>query len=284
MAADSAPGPSADWIKDWAQHTWTSVITLGQSRAARCSVAARHAAVSSRPAAWRAAARPARTREQARPPLLMTAARCRAILGGGRWGGGRAGSSLMMLTGGIEADEGSVYLSGIGARVSPPVGAITPAAGQPAARRAPVGGVTGHIGVEGLLPDVVPDARGVAEGRNGVAALGRAALAPHQDVRGQAERVLLQRALQRRDRVIELRRCAGRNSVPPPAAGRAVPWCRRSPPPGSRARRTGFARRRSRSYRRSAPGRPGSSLQLSAWARSSERRVSIARRCSSRPR
>ena len=41
----------------------------------------------------------------------------------------------MMLTGGIEDDEGSVYLSGIGARVSPPVGAVSPGAAAPGARQ-----------------------------------------------------------------------------------------------------------------------------------------------------
>ena len=57
----------------------------------------------------------------------------RTVLGERRGGAGRAGSSFMMLTGGIEADDGKVYLSGIGARVSPPVGAIMPAAGAGAA-------------------------------------------------------------------------------------------------------------------------------------------------------
>lgn len=33
----------------------------------------------------------------------------------------------MMLTGGIEAEEGSVYCSGIGARVSAPVGTVAAA-------------------------------------------------------------------------------------------------------------------------------------------------------------
>ena len=45
----------------------------------------------------------------------------------------------MMLTGGIEAAEGSVYFSGMGARVSEPVGAFAEAAGNAAVgvRQAP---------------------------------------------------------------------------------------------------------------------------------------------------
>ena len=43
----------------------------------------------------------------------------------------------MMLTGGIEDADGNVYLSGIGARVSPPVGAMSVAFGAavPGARQ-----------------------------------------------------------------------------------------------------------------------------------------------------
>ena len=52
----------------------------------------------------------------------------RSLAGAGADSGRPAGSSFMMLTGGIEADEGSVYFSGMGARVSEPVGAFVDAA------------------------------------------------------------------------------------------------------------------------------------------------------------
>ena len=66
----------------------------------------------------------------------------RSLAGAGADSGRPAGSSFMMLTGGIEAAEGSVYLSGMGARVSDPVGAfagVAEAAGNAAVgvRQAP---------------------------------------------------------------------------------------------------------------------------------------------------
>ena len=74
--------------------------------------------------------------------------------------------------------------------------------------RPPTGRMTRHVGVERLLPDVAPQARRILKDRNLVAALRRTPLAQHENVGGEAERVLLQRGPQCVDGVVELR-CAG---------------------------------------------------------------------------
>lgn len=143
--------------------------------------------------------------------------------------------------------------------------------------------MTGHVGVERLLPDVAPQARRILKDRELVAPLRGAALALHERVGGKAEWVLLQRGPKRVDRFVELQ-CAragiSRRRGEQIKPGSGVEICR-----GQR-----FRRRENRlgtgrfddnagaletGERRSRP---------SACPRNSDRRVSIERRCSMKPR
>ena len=82
----------------------------------------------------------------------------------------------------------------------------TGAGGRGLLRRPPPRSVARHVRVEGLVADVVRKPRRIGKQRKCLAALRRAALAPHQNVGREPERILLQRAFQRRDRIVELRR------------------------------------------------------------------------------
>lgn len=65
--------------------------------------------------------------------------------------------------------------------------------------------MTRHVRVEGLLPNVAPQALRVLEDRNVVTALRSATFALHENIGGEAEWILLQRDSEGIDGVIELR-------------------------------------------------------------------------------